>query len=138
MFIIQYIYIYYIPMCMYGNPDTTKRGSSIMTEMAAKVVKAEGVVYIVGRECLPNCGGWEAFGVYIECSNCERCDNNREIFTVCACSVYVYDVYGISKNEDVRSLASVHAAQHIFLGGLDVTLARSFYTSPHYSPWFII
>lgn len=28
-----------------------------------------------------------------------------EIFTVCAC---VYDAYGISKNEDVRSLASVH------------------------------
>jgi len=101
-----------------------------MTEMAA-VVKTEGVVYIVGRECLPNCGGWEAFRVYIECSNCEG-DNNREIFTVCACSVY--DVYGISKNEDVRSLASVHTTQHIFLGGLDVTLARSFYTSPHYSP----
>lgn len=46
-----------------------------MTEMAA-AVKAEGVVYIVGRECLPNCGGWEAFRVYIECSNCEG-DNNR-------------------------------------------------------------
>jgi len=63
----------YIYIC--GNPDTTKRGSSIMTEMAA-AVKAEGMVYIVGRECLSNCGGWEAFRVYIECSNCEG-DNNR-------------------------------------------------------------
>jgi len=135
MFIIQYN-IYYIPMCVYIRESGYNKTRLIDYDRdGGGGYEAEGVVYIVGRECLPNCGGWEAFRVYIECSNCEG-DNNREIFTVCACSVY--DAYGISKNEDVRPLASVHAAQHIFLGGLDVTLARSFYTSPHYSPWFII
>ena len=44
------------------NPDTTKRGSSIITEMAAAAaVKAEGVVYIYcwPRVFTESCGGGE-------------------------------------------------------------------------------